>query len=479
MTRFTHTFALISGLAMLAAALALTFFLHSASQREGLDLTEKHNVALARALANSMQAQIDALITGPGPADTKPGAMTVADFHRVVATHFRDLSVIKVKIYNPAGLTVFSSEAKQIGEIKSDNAGFRQAMAGRVASELTHRNQFSAFEGVIEDRDVLSTYIPIYNDTTAQTPASVFEIYYDATAFLKAIADRQTTQALVIFSVFTGIYILLLFVARRADAMAREHHDAALASAAAAARAESANRTKSEFLANMSHELRTPLNAVLGFADIIRRQMFGTVGSPRYASYAEDIFVAANHLLAIINDILDLARVEAGKIDIQSELLHLDAFTEHALGMVRTEAEAGRIVLTRELDPGVATMETDERLLQQIVLNLLTNAIKFTPPGGTVRLSVQAAASGRIAIQVSDTGIGIKKEDIPKALAPFSQIENSMSRRHQGTGLGLSLAQRFSKALGGRLVIESEPGRGTTVVINLPARLSGSLQSAA
>jgi signal transduction histidine kinase len=480
MTRFTRTFAFIGAVVMAATTAALVAFLHAAAMRDALALAEDHNFALARTLANAMREPVDA-IAGPVVRDVEAQRRhpLVPQIHQTVVNLVRDLQVVKVKIYSIDGITVFSTEEPQIGERKGGNAGFRRAIGGEVVSELTHRDQFSAFEGVIENRDLLASYIPIYGETGSPRATSVFEIYYDATDLVAAIEDRKWFMALTIVAGFLVVYFVLLVVVHRAQAMVMRHHDKALALAAQAAEAASASRTKSEFLANMSHELRTPLNAILGFSDIIRRKMFGRTGNSRYRDYAHDIHGSAAHLLDIINDILDLARIEAGKIEVAPRMVDAAAFARHALSMVQAQAEADRIALKADIAPDPGAIVTDERRLLQVVLNLLTNAVKFTPGKGLVTLSIRRDGTGQSVIQIADTGIGMKSEDIPRAMEPFSQVDNSLSRRHQGTGLGLSLALRFVELLGGRLSIVSTPGHGTTATITLPATALRILSDAA
>ena len=229
-----------------------------------------------------------------------------------------------------------------------------------------------------------------------------------------------------------------------------------------------ANKSKSEFLATMSHELRTPLNAIIGFSDIIQRQLFGSVGSSKYLEYAGDINESGSHLLAIINDILDLARAESGKLDLNEREFDLTDTLEACDRMCRGRAEANNLKLIFFGGQTEIHIVADERLLLQIVANIVANAVKFTPEGGVVRLHVSANVQNGILIKVSDTGIGIAPENIERVLRPFEQVETSYSRRHSGSGLGLPYAKRLTELHGGELKIESELGKGTTVSITLP-----------
>jgi signal transduction histidine kinase len=231
-------------------------------------------------------------------------------------------------------------------------------------------------------------------------------------------------------------------------------------------KAEAASRAKSEFLANMSHELRTPLNAIIGFAEIIKKRTFGSA-SERYIEYAGDIYNSGTHLLGLINDILNLSKLEAGKLQLQDEDVDLALAIAACRNLIEAAAHEANIRLTVTLDPEVLMVRADERRLRQILINLLSNAVKFTPDGGSVSVK-SMRRNGGVAISVSDTGIGIAPENIPKALSPFDQIERKVRRKQEGTGLGLPLAKQLTELHGGTLKIESEIDVGTIVTILLP-----------
>jgi signal transduction histidine kinase len=233
--------------------------------------------------------------------------------------------------------------------------------------------------------------------------------------------------------------------------------------------AEFANRAKSQFLANMSHELRTPLNAIIGFSDIMQRELMGPVGTPTYREYSTDIHASGLHLLNIINDLLDITRIEIGKVALSEQAVAPAALIETCLRMTRGRAEEGGLRLQTEVPAGLPQIMGDERLLKQILLNLLSNAIKFTPEGGKVTLSTATTADGGLDFMVKDTGIGMSAEEIEPAFRAFVQIDNRLARKYQGTGLGLSISRALAELHGGTLAILSEPGRGTTVTLHLPA----------
>jgi two-component system cell cycle sensor histidine kinase PleC len=239
-------------------------------------------------------------------------------------------------------------------------------------------------------------------------------------------------------------------------------------------RAESANTAKSEFLANMSHELRTPLNAINGFSEIMVHEMFGPLGDRRYKEYAQDILGSGQHLLALINDILDMSKIEAGKMSLSLDWMDIGDVVDDVARLMRNRADAANLVLGTSLPPGLPEIEADYRAVKQILLNLISNAIKFTPAGGRIDLKVwslgEETADYRLQISVCDTGIGIAQEDIGRLAKPFEQIETQHAKAQAGSGLGLALTKSLVEMHGGVFELESEPGLGTTVSFTLPVK---------
>ncbi|MCR9213552.1 MAG: ATP-binding protein [Proteobacteria bacterium] len=232
--------------------------------------------------------------------------------------------------------------------------------------------------------------------------------------------------------------------------------------------AEYASQLKGTFLANMSHELRTPLNAVIGFSEVIKSQMLGPIGTEKYLEYAEDIRASGAHLLDLINDILDFSKIESGETSIKEEDIEIDILVNECVRLTQQRAIENDINIKLEFDPLLPQVYGDRRMLKQILINLLTNAIKFTPCGGRIVASVKHPESDGLKISVSDNGIGIKSDDIPKALTPFVQIDCENNRKYQGTGLGLPLSKNLAEMHDGKLELESKYGEGTVVSLVLP-----------
>ena len=235
--------------------------------------------------------------------------------------------------------------------------------------------------------------------------------------------------------------------------------------------AELANRAKSEFLANMSHELRTPLNAVIGFAELMWHESHGPLGSPKYHDYAEDIVESGHHLLAVINDILDLSKIEAGQLKLHEQDVDVPKTIRDCLQLMNGKAQEGDIGLDVDLGTGaLPLLRADERMVKQILVNLTSNAIKFTPPGGSVTVKAWCNNENGYILQVVDTGIGIALEDISKALSRFGQVDSDLGRHYEGTGLGLPLTRSLVELHGGSFDLQSELGVGTTVTARFPSR---------
>jgi len=234
--------------------------------------------------------------------------------------------------------------------------------------------------------------------------------------------------------------------------------------------AEAANASKTAFLANMSHELRTPLNAILGFSEIISQECFGPVGNRRYRDYATDIHSSGAHLLSLINDLLDIAKIEAGRMEISPNPLDARRAFEIALKLISFKAGEKRQQLAIQVDPNAPPLYADERALKQILINLVSNAVKFTPEGGRIDVIASAAKGGGFQIMVRDNGPGIPQEKLAKIFTPFNQVDNRYDRQAGGTGLGLALVRGLTELHGGRAWVESEQGSGCSAFVVLPTK---------
>jgi signal transduction histidine kinase len=315
----------------------------------------------------------------------------------------------------------------------------------------------------------------------AGAAVAAFAVY----AVLKTIEGDQV-PTIALFNIPTDCVIvatpLILYSRRVISLLARSRCQLEVMSrqlAIAADEARDSSAAKSAFLANMSHELRTPLNAILGFSEVIKDQHLGPVSNPRYLGYAGDIHASGQHLLGIINDVLDLAKIESGKMSLDNaeEFALWPALTA-SLSMLSGLGEKHGVTLRSESDD--VRLVAVERMVHQIVINLVGNAVKFTPEGGSVSLSGAAQPDGGYIMTVRDTGIGMTESEITNALIPFGQNRAKIAIRHEGTGLGLPLAKAMMDLHGGMLTVESQPNRGTCIILHFPpARVATARRQAA
>lgn len=277
------------------------------------------------------------------------------------------------------------------------------------------------------------------------------------------------TTAIVTLGVGVPVIFYAQQVIRRLDQSKKQLREMTERLALASLEAESADTMKDQFLANMSHELRTPLNAIIGFSEVMAGEHLGPIGTRKYLEYSRDILDSGNHLLAIINDILDLSKIEAGAFEIDMEVVDVVAVAN------RLEREFAPLSAKREVSLafsaqiGLPCIWGSERLLRQILTNLISNALKFSPAGGRVELRIGQGDADCVVVRVVDQGIGMTEDEIRVALQPFRQVDGTLNRRHEGTGLGLPLAKSMVQLMQGRMLIRSSPGHGTSVEIQLPA----------
>jgi len=471
--RLTRSFAIVAALVMVAAALLLSALHWFWSLGELEKMAEQNNVNVARVLSNVLWARSGPLMETLASVDreTLKDRPEVARLRADILSFIADAPIYRVKIFDRDGDIIFSTDASQIGWNVKDRPGFATAIKGTVKNELARRNTFSLTESVTVDRDLMSSYIPIYRDGPGSEIVGVFEVYDDVTLFLRDINRGIALQVVLVLLTTFGVYLVLIWYVRRGDQLLRAEHERSLALTQTAARAEAASKAKSQFLANMSHELRTPLNSVIGFAEILSSEGFGPLGDKRYLSYAKEIGDGGRNLLTIINNTLDLSKIELGTAEVTLRPVDPVTVVRGAVQQLDREIQDSRVAVSIEIDPRVAAMQSDETKLKQILLNVISNGLKFTPAGGRVTIKVGGDSDDRLVrFEIGDTGIGIAPADVPIALAPFGQVDSALNRRYQGAGLGLPLAKGLAELLGGALEIIGVPGAGTTVIITLPAR---------
>ena len=508
MFKLLRHFSLASLLSMTAAAVVLGLLYRHIAMQNLLELGEKNNVVLALALSNTLLPDFEPLLSAGVAA---PGAANAERLAARVVQATRGLSVVKIKIYNPRGVTVFSSEANQVGEDKLGNAGFQRAAGGRAASELTHRDKFSAFEQTIQNRDLISSYVPVYRGQQQQVLA-VFEVYDDVTPLLAQLSTTQAQVVVGVVMVLAALYAVLFFVVRRADTILHaqheelSHREGALERAAnlleqrvqhrtqaledlnanlkgeiqqrraveqeltgARREAEAASAAKSQFLSSMSHEIRTPLNGVLGMAELLQQTRL----DGEQARYVGAITASGRALHGLLGDILDLSKIEEGQVQLEHIDFDLQELLAETADVYRELASTRGLVLRAQLQACAGRVNGDPGRLRQVLSNLLGNAIKFTERG-EVRLQVQTLPAppgdGRSwqRFTVEDDGPGIAPLALARLFQRFVQADISTTREYGGSGLGLVICRRLVELMGGTIQVHSEPGKGSRFWFDLP-----------
>lgn len=459
----------IVGFAALLLVLISTWNLVSKTAHDSvLDTTQASNLALTQVFANESWATLRLLFpeqsNSPEAIRNNPALPAIDENIRRFG---QKTDIVKVKIYNPAGLTIYSSEARQIGEDKSANAGFQSALKGIPASELSFRGVFNSFDAELHDRNLVSSYVPVFFDDTIE---AVAEIYTDRTASIKRTEDQLDGLFQTIFAVFIAVYFGFLFFVRQLD-NARKAHERSLEtlaeeSAKAKAAADGANLVKSQFLATMSHEIRTPITGVLGMADLLK----DTPLSAEQSGYVKNISISGTALLSIINDILDLSKIESGKMEFERHPFSLNAIVEHSKIVLEARVAEKKISLLTDMADHLDDARLGDSVrIRQILLNLLGNAVKFTEKGSvTLRISANGTAQNFVLFEIIDTGIGLSPEAISRLFTNFSQADASTTRRYGGTGLGLSICKKMVEGMGGEIGVESRLGQGSRFWFSLP-----------
>jgi signal transduction histidine kinase/ActR/RegA family two-component response regulator len=467
----------------LAAAALFALFTHAA-KRDLVTSAEMANGVHATVFANGLRMQLGEdfwrHLREEAPrlnTDQLRAHPLTERMNQVVRDLAAGTNVVKVKIFSLSGLTVYSSEAAQIGENKHNTELIKRAAIGEFASMMSQREKFTSFDGQIYNRSLVSTYIPAVMPGET-LPSAVFELYADLTPHKQAMDRAHARQFAIVVGVMAALFLAqFLIVARGARIIRRQHEglEAARRDVESARQAaEHANAAKSRFLANMSHEIRTPMHGMLGMTELLAR----TPLDETQAGYAATIARSGQALLAILNDILDLSKIESGKLqlDVQPFALRQVVQDVHDLMAARAWGKGLKLSvdLAADLPPQV---EGDALRLQQVLNNLVGNAIKFTR-SGTVTLTVRAGAQPHeYRFAIADTGIGIAPDVAARLFAPFVQADSSISREFGGSGLGLAIARQLVEAMGGRIGLNSTPGAGSEFFFTL--RLQPCAQAAA
>lgn len=511
MFKLLRYFCITSLISIVVTAIVLGTFYRHIAVGNLLQMGERNNLALTGALSNALWSEYALLASGKaGSGETEHQEAPLAHLHQAVLAHTRGLSIIKIKIYSMNGNTVYSSDPKQIGESKSTNAGFRSAAGGQAASELTHRDTFSAFEQIIEDRDVLSSYIPVRRGNGGEV-AAVFEIYDDVTPLLAEVSRTQKQIVAGLGLVLASLFGILFLIVRHANSILHRQHaesqrhesqleaardaleqrvrdrTADLENANAALNeeirerrqteqhlieamriADEASRAKSQFLANMSHEIRTPLNGVVGMTELM--QIKGTLDSEQ-KQYVKTIRESTHALIHIVDDILDISKIEAGQLELNIVDYDLSELVGEVMDLHEPNAREKGLAVVRPDCAGLPKhVQGDAGRLRQVLNHVIGNAVKFTAEGRielrvTTEPSDSKDRSGRhllVRFEVSDTGMGVSESAQRRLFQPFVQGDESYARHHGGTGLGLAISRKLLEMMGGAIGVVSHGSQGST-----------------
>ncbi len=457
----TLTFAVLSAVVMLTAVLVISYAHRLYTVNQVGAMAERNNAALAQIIANATLPDFQALTAATAADEARDSSdiaanPAYADLRDKALKLIAGSPVTRFDILDRDGRAIFSTEPSATGRTDGNDAAFQQAWSGRAGSRME--------EGA---RDIVASYVPAFDPAEDSQVVAVFQIDTDVTADFAQLETYHRGVMLLIWVTFAVTYCGLIWIVLRTNRTAARQNEANLKLAAAVARSEAANQSKSDFLAAMSHELRTPLNAVIGFSEIMKSELLGPVAVPAYRDYVTNIHDSGTHLLSIVNDILDMAKTETGSMPLDREEFAIKEMLEESVSMVEERAGSAGLAVHLNVAPELGTMVSDRRRIKQVLLNLLSNAIKFTPAGGSITLTARRILN-KVALEVADTGVGISEQDMPTALAPFGQVDSSLARKHEGTGLGLPLAKKFVELLGGTFHIDSKPGEGTHVGMTLP-----------
>ncbi|MFO7682454.1 MAG: HAMP domain-containing sensor histidine kinase [Chloroflexota bacterium] len=470
MFRLQRYFTITSLVAFLLIALLLGYFFRVLAVSDLISASESKNVALTQTFANFLWPEFAFFVSDASEMDMTElqNHPRTQELYDLIQAQMSGLSVVKIKVYDLDGLTVFSTEKAQIGENKLDNAGYLAARGGEVASELTFRNTFSAFEQTIEDRNVFSSYVPIYGP--GGDIEGVFEVYDDVTPLVNRLEQTQRTIILGVAVILFVLYGVLFLIVRRADGIIRQQYADLIRNEeelrVARDEALAASQFKSKLLASVSHEMRTPLHAIMGYAEILEQGVYGII-TPKQRKATHSILSSSGVLLEFINNLLDRAQLESGKLVFKMKPLAPGELVEEIQAQVSVLAKANGLSLNCSVADDVPDRIMGDRYwLRQLMLNLLSNAIKFTHEG-SVSLNL-FKENEQWGFQVTDTGPGIPAEAQSRVFEAFEQGENEYVGSIKGIGLGLSIVREVVALLNGTIKLHSVPEQGTTFTITLP-----------
>ena len=472
MFTYLRLFSILSLLLVCGISVAGGMFLYNRILTDMIQLVEKNNANLSHGYIDTVwkkyRSSILPLLAKPEELKDSP---LVKEFARETVSYFQHMPLTMVNIYSPAGQLLLA-----------DNTNVGKKLASNLSSPdttfvLQHYQGSKRFNQLLtnvaftdqQHIKMVQTVTP-FNETIENAPSDgALEILSDVTEQWDELRQFELLASGILLLTCLFPIFLLSLSTRRSEKIIAKQHEANLQLTEAAAAAVAENRDKSQFLANISHELRTPLNAIIGFSDIIMKEAMPMIEDKKYHDYIGDIYSSGVHLLSLINDILDYSKAEAGKLEMEVSEVNVSKLIQNSMRLVSPRAASSNVNLLEQLPKEAVVMITDSKKLKQILLNLLSNAVKFTPTGGRVLVTAwHNSADDTYTFEVEDTGIGIAPKDISRAMAPFGQVDNTLKRKYEGTGLGLPLTRKFVELMGGTFKIESELNKGTKITFTMP-----------
>lgn len=413
-------------------------------------------------------------VSDPAQLATDP---QVKIFAQDTVEYFQRMPLLRVNIYNSAGLLLMSvSPNDAYNKARLDPAQPASANPDYVTRNLAQPATVSTLlhdvpAQVGSPLTVLQTVVPIRLQALGNNDGAL-EMFYDMTMTWDQVVQFQYYGTGGFIALFFVLLTILFVSSKRAENIIARQLEGNIELAASAAAAQAESREKSQFLANISHELRTPLNAIIGFSDLIKNEVMPSVKDKKYHDYISDIHSSGVHLLSLINDILDYSKAEAGKLELEVSETNVTKLIQNSMRLIAPRAETAKVKLVEALPKEAIVMVVDSKKFRQILLNLLSNAVKFTPADGEVRITAwRNVGEETFSFEVKDSGIGIAPKDISRAMMPFGQVDSKLSRKYEGTGLGLPLTKKFVELMGGRFAIESKVNIGTTITFTLPKEI--------
>lgn len=470
MFRLKRYFTITSLIAFVLIAFGLVYFFRTLAISDLIAASESKNVALTQTFANFLWPEFATFVADASEMDVEElrEHERTQELYDLVQTQMDGLSVVKIKVYDLDGLTVFSTEKAQIGDNKLDNVGYLSARDGVVASELTFRDSFSAFEQTIEDRNVFSSYVPIYGP--AGEIEGVFEVYDDVTPLVQQLEQTQRNIVIGISVILLGLYGALFLIVSRADGIIRQQYDDLVENEEALRQARdealAASQFKSKLLANVSHEMRTPLHAIMGYAEILQKGVYGVL-TPKQQNAAGRILNSSGILMDFINNLLDRAQLESGKLAFNVKPFSPWQLAEEVHSQVTVLAESKGLTFEHAVAENMPEKVMGDRYwIRQLMLNLIANALKFTDEGS---VCLQIFCEDRQwGFKVIDTGPGIPEVAQAKIFNAFERVEASTANSIKGIGLGLSIVKEVTELMEGEVRLDSVVGQGSTFTVALP-----------